>query len=203
VSATADTRMPAARAAQIAKRFLALIEPHCEKIVVAGSLRRRATMVGDIEVCAVPRVETVQDREPGLFEDVVTDRLVDRLHEAMEQLLADGVVSKRLTDKGLTHWGESSKHLTFEGAPIDLSSTEADRFGWLVLLRTGPYLFSRQLVVERGHKTADRRPGLLPTHLRVDKGIVSRVSGERYPTPDEESVFKLFGLPYRAPEHRR
>lgn len=201
--ATTDTRIPAARASQVARRFLSYIEPHCEKLVVAGSLRRRATLVGDVEVVCVPRTETVEDVVPDLFGETVTERTVDLLHEAMERLLQAGVVRQRLTAKGETRWGELTKYLVFEDVPIDLFATDADRLGWTLMLRTGPAEFSRQLVVERGHKTKDRRDGLLPTHLRVDQGLVSRMSGQHIPTPDEETVFELFKLPYRAPEHRR
>lgn len=204
MSATADTRIPASEAAAACRRFLKLIDDVCERIVVAGSLRRRATMVKDVEIVCVPRVETVQTVEPGLFEDVVTERRVDRLHERMENLEAGGLVRKRLSDKsGSPHWGPLTKYLLFEGVPFDLFSTEADRFGWTLAIRTGPQQFSRQLVVERGHKTEDRRPGLLPTSLFVKQGINDRKSGRFIPTPEERDVFALFNQPYREPEHRR
>lgn len=77
------------------------------------------------------------------------------------------------------------------------------RFGWILMLRTGPYKFSKQLVVKKGKRTNDGRPGLMPAHLVSEGGWLRyRTSGERIETPDEQSVFDLFKLPYREPWER-
>jgi hypothetical protein len=84
------------------------------------------------------------------------------------------------------------------------------RNGWLDPdLRTGPAAFSRQLVVPkrddkgRPGRTKDRRPGLLPIHIKpVDGWLCYRTSGERIETPTEQSVFELFGMPYQEPWER-
>lgn len=43
------------RAKAIAKQVKALLEPACEKVAIAGSLRRRRPVVNDIDLVLVPR----------------------------------------------------------------------------------------------------------------------------------------------------
>jgi len=43
------------RARAIAEQVKALLEPACEKVVIAGSLRRRRPVVNDIDLVLVPR----------------------------------------------------------------------------------------------------------------------------------------------------
>jgi DNA polymerase/3'-5' exonuclease PolX len=198
MSATAQ-RLPRAEAEAIAARFIGRLDGSYERLAIAGSIRRRTRTCGDIELVVVPRVETVEDRTPGLFEDAVTPRQVDRLHECLEQLLAEGVVSKRLLSDGATRWGPGLKYLTFEGAPVDLFCPDADRFGWMMAIRTGPAELSRQLVVPRDRRTKDGRLGLLPKHIVVNKGLCYRMSRERIPTPDEADVWRALGIQEREP----
>ena len=199
------TRVPAREVAPIAKRFVALIEPFCDRLVVAGSLRRRLPFCGDIEVVAIPKVVSVETKTPELFGDRIEVTEVDSLHERLTELLADGTVQKRMLgeDGTTTRWGPRTKYLLFEDRPIDLFATTADLWGWTLVIRTGPAEFSRQIVQPRGLKTKDRRAGLLSPHLTVDGGLHSRMSGQLIPTPEESDVFRVLGIDYREPWERR
>lgn len=197
---TTDTRLGRADAIAIAKRFVDRLEGTYERLVVAGSIRRRLAYVSDIEIVAVPRVERMTT---GLFEDMETD--VDVLDGRMLGLLDNDEVAKRLDINGVPRWGPSLKYLTFEGARVDLFTPDAGRFGWILLLRTGPAAFSRQLVLpqkdEHGRrlKTKDGRPGLLPVHIKPKDGwLTYRMSGERIETTEEAAVYELFKLPFRT-----
>jgi DNA polymerase/3'-5' exonuclease PolX len=193
-----DTRMDRPQAIEIAKAFVAEIEDCTTQLIVAGSLRRRLARIEGIPIVAVPTVEHVVG---GLFGDQGAD--VDRLGERMQRLLDTGIVSARLDKDGVPRWGPSLKRLTFQGVRMDLATPEAARFGWVLLLRTGPAAFSWQLVVERGRKTRDGRPGLLPPRLLPRDGwLTSRLSAEKIPTPTEQSVFELFKIPYIEPWSR-
>jgi DNA polymerase/3'-5' exonuclease PolX len=185
-------------AVAIAKAFVGEIEDVTDQLIVGGSLRRRLAMIGDIEVVCVPKVERVVG---GLFED--QERDVNLLDARLTTLLEAGTVTKRLDKNGVPRWGPTLRYLLFQGARVDLFSPCAERVGWILLLRTGPAAFSRQLVVPRGIRTKDQRPGLLPPLIKPRDGWLTwKVSGERIPTPTEESVFELFGLPYRLPQER-
>jgi DNA polymerase/3'-5' exonuclease PolX len=196
--AAAESRMFRPDAVELAKAFIERIDDCCERLVVAGSLRRRLAMIGDIEVVAVPKRETLTS---GLFEDMATE--VDRLDARLAEMLDDGDVSKRLDRNGVPRWGPTLKFLTYRDARVDLFAPERDRFGWILMLRTGPAAFSRQLVVRTDRRTKDGRPGLLPEHVYPVGGWLTRgIARERIETPEEADVFRLFGLPYREPWER-
>jgi DNA polymerase/3'-5' exonuclease PolX len=207
--ATADTRMHRPEAVEIARAFVAEIEPYADQLVVAGSLRRRLAWIGDIEVVCVPKVEIEQIETVGLFGSEFERRDVDRLDAHLTMLLEAGTVTKRLDAAGSPRWGKKLKYLTYRGAPVDLFAPEAGQFGWHLLLRTGPAAFSRQLVVPtvddkgRPGRTKDRRRGLMPSNLISEGGWLRyRMSREPIPTPTEQSVFELFKIPYIEPSER-
>lgn len=206
MTAPADTRLHRPDAIAIARRFVELIEDCCVTLVVAGSLRRRLAYVNDIEVVAVPQIEPQVD---GLFPEITVD--VDRLDQRMLALLDSGQVAQRLDRNGVARWGPTAKLVTFPsassgqaGAKIDLfSPREAGRFGWILVLRTGPAAYSRQLVVPRGQLTKDKRPGLLPPEIVPRDGwLTERASGYRIPTPTERDAFEALRLPYVEPWER-
>jgi DNA polymerase/3'-5' exonuclease PolX len=205
MSGTVETRMHRTEAVEIAKAFVAELDGTYDQLIVAGSLRRRLAYCGDVEIVAVPKVEQQSD---GLFEDMAT--AVDRLDARMMALLDNDELAQRRKSNGdLMAWGPTWKSVTFRGRPIDLFTPCAERLGWILILRTGPAAFSRQLVVPkrddngRPGRTKDRRPGLLPIHIKsVDGWLCYRTSGERIPTPTEQSVFDLFNIPYIEPWSR-
>lgn len=47
-------------ATQIAKRIVEILSPHCEKLQIAGSIRRHRKEVKDIEIVCLPKKEKVQ-----------------------------------------------------------------------------------------------------------------------------------------------
>lgn len=217
---SAGTALERPEAIAIAKRFVALLDGTYTDLKVAGSLRRRLAVVRDIEIVAVPKVVTVQG---GLFGDELstTDLLnlpmialpepstADLLDLRMMALLEAGTVTKRLDRNGAPRWGPTLKYLTFEGARIDLFTPCAERVGWILMLRTGPAAFSRQVVLPsrddhgRALQTRDGRPGLLPPSVRPRDGwLTMRTSGERIPTPTERDAFAALTLAYREPWER-
>lgn len=48
------------RALEIAQKVLKKLEPHCERISIAGSVRRMKYDVGDIEIVAIPSPSRVR-----------------------------------------------------------------------------------------------------------------------------------------------
>lgn len=192
------TRLERPEAIAIAKRFVDLVDDACEQLVVAGSLRRRLALVSDIEIVCVPKIEQQID---GLFPEITVD--ADRLDQRLLALLGAGTVVQRLDRNGTARWGPTLKYLMFERARVDLFSPCADRMGWILLLRTGPAAYSRQLVKPRGTFTKDNRPGLLPPEILPRDGwLTERVSGYRIPTPTERDAFEALRLRYQEPWER-
>lgn len=214
MSGAVATRMQRPEAVAVAKRFVDAIEDCTDRLVIAGSLRRRLAMIGDVEIVCVPRVEVVETAVPDLFGERVESRGVDMLDLQLTMLLDKGRVQKRPRSDGKVFWGPRAKYLTFQGARVDLfcavndwdkepANAEPERFGWILALRTGPYKFSKQLVVPKGKRTNDGRPGLMPAHLIAQDGWIRyRTSREPIPTPEEKSVFDLFQIPYAEPWER-
>src|ERR1035437_1907534 len=59
-----DKRYPYAEAYAIALDVLEQLKPHCIRAEIAGSLRRKKPLVGDIEIVAIPKPYLT-----GMFED--------------------------------------------------------------------------------------------------------------------------------------
>ena len=65
------------KAKAIAEELKSLLEPACEKMVIAGSIRRQKPEVGDIELLCIPRYVTGVDQ---------LDMEVRRLFETAEKV---------------------------------------------------------------------------------------------------------------------
>jgi DNA polymerase/3'-5' exonuclease PolX len=69
------TQRPLPDAERIAAAIVADLAPYCDRIQVAGSVRRRKEFVGDIELVAIPRYVPA-----GLFGDCTANLLWEHLH---------------------------------------------------------------------------------------------------------------------------
>ena len=63
--------MPLERAQKLADRFVELVGGHCERIDIAGSVRRKKDFVGDIEIVCFPKVWGI----PNLLGEPVDHRV--------------------------------------------------------------------------------------------------------------------------------
>lgn len=50
------TKMPLAKAQKIAENVKSFLEPYCQRVEIAGSVRREKTEVGDIEIVVIPQL---------------------------------------------------------------------------------------------------------------------------------------------------
>lgn len=201
------TRFALAEAEPIAASIVEHLAPYCERIVVAGSIRRQAETIGDVEIVAIPGQ---RQQVLPLFADAGVVPLVapiDCLDEQLTDMLGHGEVAKRRSTHGRTFWGPSDKRLLWRyGAAssdwiaVDVFGATVETFGAKLVLRTGPWQLSKRLVTYRG------KGGLLAHDLQFREGGLYRYDpGARrhfVPTPDEETLFRELGLPYVAPEHR-
>ena len=191
------TRIPLADAERLAAEVVELLRPACERIEIAGSIRRGKPDVGDIEILAVPTIEQGHDMfgEPNCA-------YVNRLDLLCSQLLGIGTFTARLDVNGRASFGSKYKRLNYWGSgggfPLDLFSViEPAQWGVLYLIRTGPADFSHRFVTS---KTAG---GMLPPWAQVADGAIRhRGTGEVYATPEEADVFRLIGVDYIEPEGR-
>lgn len=180
----AKPRVPHAVARALALELVALLRDRCERIVIAGSIRRRRETCGDVELLTLP----IREPRLNLLGDVIAHR--NLLDERVDELVDAGVLHKRVNKAGHTSYGEKTKFLVYRDFPLDLfSCTPPAEFGALLLIRTGPATFSQRFVTQRSHG------GCLPAGFKYRGGALWH--GERkIPTPDESDVFDAIAVPY-------
>lgn len=106
-------KLPASEVQPIAIQLATMLEPACEWLALAGSLRRGKMMVGDVEIVAIPK---------------------DNYWVHTDGLLQAGTVS-HAKPKG---WGPKLRKLVYQGVKFDVFLCDADNRGYQYWLRTGP-----------------------------------------------------------------
>jgi DNA polymerase (family 10) len=168
----------------IADSILNHIGPSLDRGEIAGSIRRRKEIVGDIEIVAI------SDQR---------DRLLSLLSE-VGQLIKPGV-------PGCVPWSfkPTSKYIRVrlhEGMNLDLFMATPQNWGGLFLMRTGsavdnkgnpfsgfvPSIFKRWKVMSGGGRMTDCMP-TMPT-------------GEQLWVPEEQDFFDLLEMSFVPPELR-
>jgi DNA polymerase/3'-5' exonuclease PolX len=148
------TQLSLPQAKTLAEKIKGELAPGCERIEVAGSIRRQKPVIGDIELVAIPLFAR------SLFPDVNGQSLLDiQLGNLVEQgRLIPG-------DKN----GQNYKNFyipAVDDLKLDLFITSPEYWPVIFAIRTGSAEFSRRLVTPRN------KGGFLPSHLRVKGGSV-------------------------------
>lgn len=123
-------------ALEIAERVKALLAPHCERIEIAGSIRRKKPEVKDIEIVAIPK-----PYQTGLFQDGIAE-----------------IVSQWEKVKGELPCKYTQRILP-EGIKLDLFFAEPGNWGLIFAIRTGSAEYSHKVLatgwVARGYHSKD------------------------------------------------
>lgn len=193
---TGKRKVPLSIAHKAAQRLRAHLEPFCERVEVAGSIRRGKPQVSDIEIVAIPKraAGAVQgDTSPqqmSLFgEPVVVQPAAqvtcNLLDEELARMVARGML-RREPPPGWDvriAWGERYKkawlHLndTYGWIQLDLFLATADNWGAILTIRTGSRAFSEALVTYIKRATPYRQQG--GDLVYSPTGEVRRVATER------------------------
>ncbi|MDG7021133.1 MAG: hypothetical protein JRN23_04305 [Nitrososphaerota archaeon] len=215
--------MNLAVAEELAKQLADLLRPFCERIEVAGGIRRRKPDPHDIELVAVPKLRKEIVSTP-LGTTVESGRLVNTLDERvrlLELLLSierdDPVQQVRRSRTGVgtetvlirAPFSEKYYRFKFRGEKADLFVvTPPAQWGATFAIRTGDAEFSHRLVQQgyakglhehAGHLERWRdRGGALVTSIYPVEGM----SRETIDTPEEADYFAALGVPYVEPELR-
>ena len=187
-------RIPLLEAQAMADELVALLEPACERLVVAGSIRRRKADVADIELVAMPRVTT---EAGGDLWGTPVD--VDHLALALDLLDVGGqlglrTVHSRHADGSVSEGqrdGRSYKALEFRGFPVDLFIVhDPAQWGVILTIRTGPADWSHRLVTD------------CQAYLRRVSGGYLYRSGQRVVCDTEEAFLEAIGQDWIDPADR-
>ena len=183
---TDKTRFPLQLAELVGASLVERLVDVCDRIEVAGSIRRRRQFVGDIEVLCNPKAGGLD-----LFgEPVEGDSALDR---RCLELMGQGLIEYRLNVDGVKMYGPLNKYVRHVGStiPVDIFTTSQEQWGMALLVRTGPREFNQSVMYEfqrqgmQGHAYG----GVSWGELEIS-------------CPEEQEVFNLLGWDYIPPEYR-
>jgi DNA polymerase (family 10) len=158
------------KATAIAQRVKDQLAPHCYRIEIAGSIRRRKADVGDIEIVAIPKPYDV-----GLFASGIAP-IVDAWPKVR------GDLPCKYTQRTLP-----------DGIALDLFFATHDNWGLIFAIRTGSADYSHRVLacgwVSNGYKSADgmlTRDGIaIPVREERD---LFRMAGVPWSEPESRSL---------------
>ena len=166
------------QAQEIAERIKRDLAPHCERIEIAGSVRRRKPDVGDIEIVCIPR----QSADFDLFG-------AGRPIRDGGFITACNQIGK--IRKGCLRTGKYMQFGTAEGIDVDLFTARPENWGLILAIRTGSAGFSHEVLA---------RGWVWSGYHSVD-GMLTR-GGKQIPTPEEADLFRLAGVEWIKPQER-
>lgn len=188
----AKSKFPLQEAEEIAKEILAILEPFCLKIQIAGSIRRRKPLVGDIEILYIPK--SGEAPSPGsLFADLHSE---DICEEKIKALITEGKITLRKKSDGTTAFGKKVKLLEVlpKRMPLDLFTCNALDWSNNLVSRTGGK--DSNIVI------ASAALSLGLEWMPFGPGFRISATGEIIPVTKEEDAFAICKLPYLPPELR-
>lgn len=181
-----------ADALEVGRKIVAILEPHCEQIMICGSVRREKKFVSDVEILFRPKL--VEAKAHDLFDP---PEPVPATDEVIQLLLDTELLVMRPSSKGTYTWGPLNKLAIHKesGLPVDLFC-EPNAADWCrsVVIRTGPKELNVRLI-----QSAARRGILMHAY---GTGFTRMKTGWVVPCADERQVFEICGVPWREPNER-
>lgn len=167
------------RAEKVAEELKRLLEPACERITIAGSIRRRKPEVGDIELLVIPRYVAG----------------VDQLDREIGLLFVQRILGFRLNKKGSKVYGPKNKLLLHQesGIGVDIFSTDEECWPISLVVRTGGETTNKRIAM------AAIRKGW---HLKAYGSGFSTPEGDIV-CKSERDVFEMVNLRYLDPRERK
>jgi DNA polymerase/3'-5' exonuclease PolX len=166
-----EDTMKHADALAMAESALNTLKPYCERILIAGSIRRQRPEVKDCELVAIPKQIPV-----GLFGD--------------ELEVDPGFVT------AVNQWefvkghptGKYAQRVLPGGIKLDLFIATPENWGWQLVIRTGSAKFNEYVMI----------PALKARQYFPEDGYI-RHNGQIIPTREETDLWALSGLPWLDP----
>ena len=180
------------QAFSLAHRIKTELSPACERIEIAGSIRRETYTVGDIEIVAIPKLIPDMEAQLSLFGD--PPKLVSGLDILIEMLLKKKNNFRRGDKNGPVHknfgidYGNEESDIT-----LDLFLCDRENWGFIYALRTGPADYNQAWVTQK------RKGGLLPDRYSFSGGRLYKDGLIQF-APEEKDVFDLIGGMIPAPD---
>lgn len=169
----------------VASEMIEALRPYCERIAVAGSIRRGRDWVNDIEIVAIPKSK-LKAPDMDMFGEPLGKPTVvrDPGFIMVVDSLADRILKGKISD------GRYVQFFTGDGVKVDLFMCEPDTWGYIYTIRTGSAEFMRMVAarwVQLGYKGVE--------------GQLTRF-GKPVPVPEEADLFGLLHM-VSVPPHER
>lgn len=165
------------RAKQLANKIVGQLQPYCDRIEIAGSIRRKVPVVGDIEIVCIPK--TIGESKVRIAK---WSNQVYRLGHLLKG-------SKNLKN------GKYFKIKLPEGINLDLFVTRPEIWGNIFLIRTGSADFAHRVLTEINKKGYTSQHG-------VFRKLGDYDDEENVFCYEEQDVFDLAGMPWVEPHDR-
>lgn len=165
-------------ALHIATTLVYDLQPHCDRIEIAGSCRRQKAEVKDIEIVCIPK-----PFEVGLFESGIATVV-----NQWEKVKGDITPQARYTQRKIRYKeGKGFKYIK-----LDLFICTPFNWGLIMVYRTGSAEFNMMWLQEAKARGYDMREGNL------------FIAGRRDPTAvyEERDLFGRIGMDYVEPRNR-
>lgn len=186
---TTSRRYSRAECIPVARQIVNRLAPFCERLIIAGSLRRGASEVGDIEVMYISRTEK---RPFDLF--TTRDCLLADLE--LERMIAERLIAPRANKLGTTAWGSLNKLAIHceSGIPVDLFRTTPEKWFCSLVCRTGPAALNTRIATEARRRGYRWNP--------YGSGFTCLADGAVHPVHSEREIFDFLSIPYCSPLER-
>ncbi len=166
-------------AEHIGSAVVDLLKPHCDRIQIAGSLRRKCSTCKDIEIVCIPKMYEV-----GLFESGIAT-VVNQWHKVK------GNLPCKYTQRLIAVKDIIPAHRGNEIIKLDLFFATKYNWGYILAIRTGTTRFSQNLAStwkKKGYHGKD--------------GMLRHQNGRSIAVPEEKDLFYRLGIGYVEPENR-
>lgn len=186
-----EHRLALPAAADLARRIADDLRPVCERVEIAGSVRRRRETVGDIELVVIPKFSaSLFPHIPGqnlldmhLVSLVNNGRLLKASSAPIQELTCKAFYLPALARQG--HWFKLEINVsTVERWPVELA------------IKTGSAGFSHKLVTYRKYG------GFLPGHWKIGDGWKVFVGEEQVLFESERDFIEQICGAWVPPEKR-
>lgn len=170
--------MELSKAKIIADKYVKLLQPFCERIEIAGSIRRLKPEVKDIEIVCIPK------------EDIIVIDMFNK--QGVRSLNFRALVKQWNIIKGNAGTGKYVRIKLPEGINLDLFICRKENWGLIFAIRTGSAAYSHKVLAT----------GWVRAGFKSVGGMLCSATSYPLRLYEERDLFDLIGVNYIEPEKR-
>ena len=169
------------KAKKIAKKYIKILEPFCERIKIAGSIRREKKLVKDIEICVIPKTKTKNDLFEEYKEIIRDTNFINNVYKLGILIRGNPVKGKNVQIK------------LPEKINLDIFICDKENWGLIFFIRTGSNEFVKNIFSKicpiKGYKSINGE-----FYQMYKSQPYKKIKVE-----EEEDIFKLLNIQFIEP----